>query len=78
MKKVLVYFSGELHEGLRELAFRRRTSLSELVRSAVETAYEDELDAIEGEKGLDEYLSDPGNSISIQDYMAKRRSAVRS
>jgi Arc/MetJ-type ribon-helix-helix transcriptional regulator len=77
MKKVLIYFPEELHEGMRELAFRRRTSVSELVRTAVETLYEDELDSIEGEKGLDEYLADPSASISVEEYMNKRFGAVR-
>ena len=34
---------------------------------------QDELDRIEGEKGLNEYLEDPSASISLEDYMAKRK-----
>ena len=78
MKRLLVTMSDETHEGLRELAFRRKTTMSRLVVAAVEEIYEDELDAIEAQKGLDDFLSDPERGISIQDYIAKRRSAVRS
>jgi len=34
---------------------------------------QDELDGIEGEKGLNEYLEDPCASIRLKDYMNKRR-----
>jgi hypothetical protein len=78
MKRILVSMPEELHELMRELALRKKTSVSRLVLAAVEDTYEDEIDAIAGEKGLEEYLADPGSSISIEDYIAKRRSAVRS
>ncbi len=78
MKRILVSMPDELHELMRELALRKRTSVSKLVLAAVEDTYEDEIDVIAGEKGLAEYLANPDDSISIQDYIAKRRSAVRS
>ncbi len=77
MKKLLVSLPDELHEALRAIAFRHRTSMAELVRSATETVYEDEMDAIEAEKGLEEYLADPSSSISLDEYVEKRRGAVR-
>ncbi len=78
MKRVLVSIPDELHELLRELAHRKRTSMSKLILAAIEDTYEDEIDVIGGEIGLAEYLANPEDSISIQDYIAKRRSAVRS
>ena len=78
MKRVLVSIPDELHELLRELAHRKRTSMSKLILAAVEDTYEDQIDVIAGEVGLAEYLANPEDSISIQDYIAKRRSAVRS
>ena len=78
MKRVLVSIPDELHELLRELAHKKRTSMSKLILAAVEDTYEDEIDVIAGEIGLAEYLANPEDSISIQDYIAKRRSAVRS
>jgi hypothetical protein len=78
MKRLLVTMSDETHEGLRELAFRKKTTMSRLVIAAVEDIYEDDLDAIEAQKGLDDFLDDPERGISIEDYIAKRRSAIRS
>ena len=78
MKRVLVSIPDELRELLRELAHRKRTSMSKLILAAVEDTYEDQIDVIAGEVGLAEYLANPEDSISIQDYIAKRRSAVRS
>ena len=78
MKRTLVSIPDELHDLLRELAFRKKTSLSKLLLAAAEDVYEDEIDVIAGEKGLAEYLDNPEGSISIQDYIAKRRSVVRS
>jgi len=77
MKKTLIYLPEDLHEGLREIAFRRRTTVSELIRRATEVVYEDELDAVEAERGLEDYLADPSASISLEEFVAKRRSAVR-
>jgi hypothetical protein len=51
--------------------------MSRLMRTAVETVYEDELDAIAGEIGLEDYLSDPNHGISVEELMARRRGAVR-
>jgi len=78
MKRVLVSIPEDLHELIRELAHRKKTSMSRLILAAVEDTYEDEIDMIAGEIGLAEYLANPEDSISIQDYIAKRRSAVRS
>lgn len=78
MKRVLVSIPDDLHELIRELALRKKTSMSKLLLSAFEDLYEDEIDVIAGEKGLAEYLANAEESISIQDYMAKRRSVVRS
>jgi hypothetical protein len=78
MKRVLVSMPDDLHELIRELALRKKTSMSKLLLSAFEDVYEDEIDAIAGEIGLQVYLEDPESTISIEEYVAKRRSAVRS
>ena len=77
MKRLLVTLPDDLHEELRELAHRKRTTMSRLMRTAVETVYEDELDAIAGELGLEDFLSDPNHGISVEELMAHRRGAVR-
>ncbi len=73
MKRILVTMPDELHELLRELALRKKTSVSKLLLAAAEDSYEDEIDVIAGERGLEEYLRNPGDSISIEDYIARRR-----
>ena len=78
MKRMLVSMPDDLHELMRELAFRKKTSVSKLILSAIEGTYEDDIDAIAGEKGLDEYLSDPSSAITLDELIARRRSAVRS
>lgn len=54
MKKLMVYLDDDLHESLRVLAFRKRTSKVALVRYALDKVFEDELDAIAGERALEE------------------------
>jgi predicted transcriptional regulator len=76
VKRLLVTLPDELHEELRELAHRRRTTMSRLIRTAVETVYEDDLDAIAAEIGLEDYVADRENAITIEEYIAKRRNAV--
>lgn len=78
MKRVLVTMPDELHEAFKELALRKKTSMSKLLLAAAEDVYEDDIDVIEGERGLEDFLSDPKRGISLEDYIAKRRGAVRS
>lgn len=78
MKRLLVTIPDELHEELRELAHRKKTTMSSLLRTAVETVYEDELDTIAAEIGRDDFLSDPDRGISIDELIARRRVDIRS
>lgn len=77
MRRILVSMPEELHELMRELALRKRTSVSKLILAAVEDTYEDEIDVIAGEKGLEEYLADPAAAITLDELIARRHSAVR-
>ncbi len=76
MKRLLVTLPEELHEDLRELAHRRRTTMSALLREAVETAYEDELDAILVDRTLEESARDPSASMSWEEFKASVKSGV--
>ena len=73
MKRILVSMPDELHELMKELAVRKKTSVSRLLLAAVEDAYEDEIDVIAGEKGLAEYLADPSSAISWDELKLKLR-----
>ena len=76
MKKLLVYLPDELHQDLKELAHRRKTAMAELVRQAIEKTYEDQLDGLLAEREVDAYAADPSTSVSLEDYLARRRSAL--
>lgn len=78
MKKLMIYLNEEVHEDLRELAFRRRTTMAALVRYAVDKTFEDELDVIAGERSLEEAIRDPSSSMSWEEYKAQRAGRVRS
>ena len=75
MKKVSVHLPVELHEALRELAVRRKTSLSRLVQRAIGKTYEEELDGLLMEGEVDEYLRDPPSALSLQEYLKRRSEA---
>jgi hypothetical protein len=71
-KKLLVYLDEDFHEDLKELAHRKKTTMAALVRYALDATFEDELDAIAGQHGLEEYLSDPASAVSLDDYLKER------
>jgi predicted DNA-binding protein len=77
MKKLMVYLDEEMHEELREIAFRKRTTMAALVRHAIEETFEDEMDIIAAERSLQEAIDDPNSSISWEDYKKQRRLDVR-
>jgi hypothetical protein len=67
----------ELHELIRELAHRKKTTMTALFREAVEEAYEDELDAIEADIALAEAANDPSASMSWEEFKASVKSGVQ-
>ena len=77
MKKLLVYLEEETHEDLKVLALRKKTTMAALVRSALESTYEDELDAIAGERALDEAIKESKSTMSWEDYKKSRARQVR-
>ena len=77
MKKTMVYLPADLHEGLRQLAFDRRTSMAELIRRAVHAAYGEVLEDIRDmEAEIASYLEDPSSSISLDEFIAQRKLRV--
>lgn len=77
MKKLLVSIDDEVYEDLRVLAFRKRAPLAALVRYAIDRTFEDELDAIAGERALEEAARDPSSSISWEEYKARRSRGIQ-
>jgi hypothetical protein len=72
LKKLLVYLDEERHEDLKMLAQRHNTSMAELIRFAIEEVFEDDLDAMRGQRRFDEHIADPSGSISLDDYLKER------
>ncbi len=77
MKKLMVYLDDDCHEDLRALAFKKRTTMAALVRKAIEKTYDEDLDVLEAERELERFTQDPSTAISLEEYLEKRRHAVR-
>jgi hypothetical protein len=69
---LLVNLDDETYEALRQLAFDKKAPMAKLVRYALDTTFEDDLDAILGMKGLEEHLKDPSGAMTIEEYMESR------
>jgi hypothetical protein len=77
MKKLLVYFDEERHEDLKELAHRKKTTMAELIRTALEEVFEDDLDAVRGERRLEEAANDLNGTMSWKEFKESRAGRVR-
>ena len=76
MKKLMVYLDEDMHEDLRGLAFRRKTTMAALVRYAIDKTFEDELDAVAAERALDEAARHPEEVVTLEEYMEQRERAL--
>ena len=74
MKKLNVHLDDEFHENLKELALRKRASMSALVRYALDKTFEDDLDVIAGERALEEAARDPSSTMTLEEYLDRRTS----
>ena len=72
MKRLLVSVDDERYEDLRRFAFEKKVPMAALVRHAIEETFEDQLDSIAGQRGLEEYAADPSGSVTIQEYIESR------
>lgn len=76
MKKLLVYMDEDRHEDLKMLAQRHNTSMADLIRFAIEETFEDDLDAMRGERALAEAAEHPESTISWEEFKAERAGRV--
>lgn len=76
MKKLLIYVDEDRHEDLKMLAHRHNTSMAGLIRFAIEEAFEDDLDAMRGERRLYEAAHDPDGTLSWEEFKAQRAGRV--
>jgi len=72
MKKLTAYLDDELHEDLKTLALRKRTTMAALARYALDKTFEDDLDVIAGERALEEAARDPSSTMTLKEFMARR------
>ena len=68
-KRLLVSMEEERYEDLRRLAFEKKGSMADLVRYAIEKVFEDQLDAVAAQRGMEQYLKDPSDYVSIEELM---------
>lgn len=77
MKKTMIYLPEETHEGLKRLAFEARTSIAELIRRAIDQAYQEDLEDIRDmEEELAKYRADRGSAIELEEYLRQRKARV--
>lgn len=71
MKRLLVSMEDERYEDLRRFAFEKKVPMAELVRHAIEETFEDQLDGVAVQRGLEEYLRDPSSAVPFEEVMEK-------
>lgn len=68
-KRLLVSMDEERYEDLRRFAFEKKVPMAELVRHAIEKTFEDQLDGVAVQRGLEEYLKDPSTAVPFEVVM---------
>src|SRR5438105_15360528 len=69
MAKLVIELDDDLYKDLMELARRYKTTVADLIRSAIDDDFEDDLDAIRAERILKEYRSDPESFRPLDEVM---------
>lgn len=69
MKRLLVSMEEERYEDLRRFAFEKKVPMAELVRHAIEETFEDQLDGIAAQRGLEHYLTNPEDYVPLEDVL---------
>lgn len=71
MKRTMIYLPEDLHKNLKRLAVERETSLASLVREAVETLYQEDIeDLAHAREFLESYK--PGSGEDYGTYRESR------
>lgn len=69
MKRLLVSMDEDRYEDLRRFAFEKKVPMAELVRHAIEKTFEDQLDAVAGQRGMEHYLSHPEDYVPFEQIL---------
>ena len=73
LKRTTIFLTEDQIEKLRQLAFIRRTSMSQLIRDAAMEVIEDEEDIREGLRAL----ADEQGTVTWADYQRRRKEKKR-
>ena len=77
MKKTMVYVNEETHRGLKKLAFEKDTSIAELIRTAIDIVYGEDIEDIKDmEEELARYQSHPNSAIELEEYLSRKKASV--
>jgi len=77
MKRTMIYLPEQTHEALRRLAFEANTSIAELIRRAIDTAYGEDIEDIQDmEEELAKYRAHPESAIELERYLRQRKERV--
>jgi len=76
-RRLTIRLDEDMHEDLRGLALRKRTSIAVLVRYALDKTFEDAFDVIGAERALEEAASDPSSTMSWDEYKRLREEEAR-
>ncbi len=77
MRRLTIRIDAERLEDIRILAHLNGGTMDDLIREAIEIAFEDELDIVASERALEEAARDPGSTIMLEEYMERRSLAIR-
>ena len=73
MVRTTIYLPEELHSGLKHLAVELHCPMADLLRKAVESTYERELEDLRAaQKAWRAHLKNPGKAVSARSYFVKR------
>ncbi len=77
MKRTTVYLPDEQYEALRRFAFEQKVSITELIRQAIERAYQEDWEDLQAmEEELAKYQAKPDIATDYAQYRRERLGSV--
>jgi predicted DNA-binding protein len=73
MKRLLVSMDEERYDDLRRLAFEKKAPMADLVRYALEKVFEDQLDSVRVQRGIEHYAKHPEDYLPLEQVLEELR-----
>lgn len=73
MYRTTVYLPANVHRAMKMMAAKKGTSMADLLREALVSVYQDEMDIKAADAALAHMIRHPETAVSLRDYLAKRR-----